>query len=264
MDELLIGLGFWLLFSGKDDKAPTPEDHWIPGVGEPPNPNAEPDPNEEPDPDKPTPTIFVPPPKAKPDLPGTLDDYPTAGALYKVTQGDTGLGKQGIAGKAVAQAAYSAAVADGMTHEEALGFASAARGLNISKYWAAIQGHLFNDRLYATYGYGPKAVPNPTTKRALRLLPMHADNLSLLAQGLAPQRSITLSTKANAGQGTGKTAPGAAGGNLELLFLPSIDTATLLATGGQVLVVGRDMPKWLVDLGWLDRSGAPAGTKWGA
>ena len=222
---------------------------FVPGVPEPQQPQ-QPQQPDQPPPDAPWPAIFRP-------------DYPTAGRFYKVVSGDTFLGKS-IAFKVLAGVMYKAARAAGDSHEVALDKASAfANAQNRVAYTRAIEGDAWNDHNYGTFGYGPSAMPNPTTRRAIRLLPQNADNAARLAAGQRPIRSVLLSTPNNAGQGTGVKAPGAPGGHLEVLWLPDVDGAAAYATG-QVVVDRSGPPAWVTSLGVDDRSGAPAGTKWGA
>lgn len=200
------------------------------------------------------------------NLPSVLDDYPTDGAMYQVKQGDMLLGNSsqgGIAHRAIAQRVFVTLTNRGAAQGDALTRASQLAATHRGAYMQAIQGHPFNDQAYATYGYGPGAMPNPTTKRALRLLPMHAPNRERLANNTPAIRSIKVSTIQNGNQGTGTTAPGAPGGNLELLVLPPIDGAALV--DNNTLVVDRKwMPPGLAGLGIIDRSNAPASIKWGA
>lgn len=269
MDSALIigGLLAWLAFSGKK-KSPTPPPAnpndpnaplptvFVPGVVEPEQP------------EQPLPTVFVPgvvePPRPG-DWPAVYKpNYPTPGAFYTVVPGDTFLGK-GIAFKALATAMYEGAREAGESHEQAIVLASSFANDEQRRiaYMRAIEGDAWNDHLYGTYGYGPSAMPNPVTKRAIRLLPQNADNAERLSLGLPPIRSVKLSTPNNAKQGTGTKAPGAPGGFYETLYLPAINAAHAYQTG-QLLVSSDSMPAWVRDLGIIDRSGAPAGTKWGA
>lgn len=260
MGDLLVpgGLFVLLMFLGGDEapKQPgrigLPDGPVGPGGTEPTRPT--------------TPGRIDPPPKVPPDLPSILDPYPTSGGAYQIVQGDMLLGNTqqgGIAHRAIAQDVFLLGQQRGMTNQAALQLASTIAAKARARYVSEIQGDWFNDRQYGTYGYGPNAMPSSITGRALRLLPIHADNRARMINGEQPIRSIKLSTPNNKGQGTGTKAPGAPGGNLELIVLPPYDVAKLVDL--DVLQVDRNWhPKWLRDLGWIDMSNAPASTKWGA
>lgn len=270
--EALLLIAVVLLFAGGSKSA---GGGTKPVVVPPPNPNNFPDLPTVDDPVEPTPTVFIPgvpePPHPQPPPPPNAPwptiynpQYPTPGSFYTIVSGDTFLGK-GIAFKALASAMYAAAKARGDSHEQALQRAStfANNEQHRVAYVRAIEGDATNDHLYGTYGYGPQALPNPTTKRAIRLLPQNADNAERIANGLAPIRSVKLSTPNNAKQGTGTKAPGAPGGHFETLWLPPINGDYAYDTGS--LVVNTEgPPQWVRALGVDDRSSAPAGTKWGA
>ncbi len=267
-EAFLIALMLFALGGGDDDDVPPPgdDDPNKPGRDLPPPPGGD-DPNKPgrdlpdvDDPDEPP-----PPPRATGELADIRVTYPEAGRVYQVVSGDTGAlsaANNGIAHRAIATTMYREAMRRGLSHADALGIASSSAQSHRTKYWLAIEGDAWNDRLYGTFGYGPQAMPNPATKRAIRLLPQNADNVARLAAKQAPIRSILLSTPNNAKQGTGKAAPGAPSGHFELLWLPAINVQAMW--DGQLVVDISGPPQWVRALGVIDRSGAPAGTKWGA
>lgn len=199
-----------------------------------------------------------PPPPPKPDEPPPFNpddfetppgvDYPTPGTLLQVRYGDrlagkfhpqnTGSDEDGQALRSIAYmtlltAGYMAGKeVGGMSHEEALDFASkvAHDNNNRIEYIQLIQCSPWNDALYTTYGFGPKAWESPAG-RALRFLPQHYDNRARLVRGQAPRRNITLGSSAdkNAGTGTGQKSGER---NFSYIWLPKINLQMLWDSDG--------------------------------
>lgn len=276
MDELAIGVMLLaLLFGGGDDEDAGGGDDLIPAepfcvpingvpyVWNPATQKCVPAINIPgvvvPDPDEPP-----PPPKVPADW--IRDDYPKSGRIFQVSPGwiFLGTGQKRIAFQAIADKAYTVAREHGQSHAEALAYASdrANVGSNRLAYFRGIQCEPFNDKLYATYGYGEQAMPAPSG-RAIRLLPQHADNRARMINGQPLIRSIRLRTPNDQDKGNGTAAPGAPSGHFEALWLPEIDGEHLWLTG-QVRTLGGGPPKVITDLGWDNRSGViPASLQWG-
>lgn len=148
--------------------------------------------------------------------------YPTPGALYQVSRGDTGLGTQSehsIAYRALLSAGFLAArTVGGQSIDESrkfgLDLAARYRGAPQRRieYWQAIQCSGFNDAAYGTFGFGDKAMPAPSG-RAIRLLPSHKDTAAALKAGRPIVRNIDLHS--------GRELERA--NKFELLWLPELD-----------------------------------------
>lgn len=195
-----------------------------------------------PDPDEPAP--FDPTPWETP--PGV--DYPTPGTLLQVMYGDrlagkfrpqhTGSDEDGQALRSIAfmtllSAGYMAGKeVGGLSHEAALDFASKVGHDNTNRleYIHLIQCSPWNDALYTTYGFGPKAIESPAG-RALRFLPQHYDNRSRLVRGLSPKRNMTLGTSAdkNSGSAYGQNTNER---NFAYIWLPKINLQKLWDSNG--------------------------------
>ena len=196
----------------------------------------------QPPPDEPEP--FDPTPWETP--PGS--DYPTPGTLLQVRYGDRLLGtfsakKTGADedGQALRSIAYTTLLSAGwMAAKEIGGLDDEAAGAfarkvandpnNRVEYVQLIQCSPWNDALYTTYGFGPKAWESPAG-RALRFLPQHYDNRGRLVQGKAPKRNISLGTPAdkNSGNGYGQNKNQR---NFAYIWLPKINLQRLWDSGG--------------------------------
>ncbi len=259
MDDTEIGIGLaflMLLFGGKKKPPEIDPKIYIPAVPAPQKPD---EPPKDPDPPKPD-------PKAIADL--IRDDWPKDGRIFKVSSGYQFLGKppgtsKPIVYRAIADKAYRVAKEHGRSNDAALAYAKQIAGVGSNRlaYFHAIQCDAWNDQLYGTFGYGPKAMPSQHG-RAIRLLPQHADNVARMLQGQAPIRSILLRTPNDAGKGNGIAAGGAPKGHFEALWLPEIDGEHMWLTG-QIRVFTAGPPKLIDDLGMEDASGAPKGQSWG-
>lgn len=149
------------------------------------------------------------------------DPYPTPGLMYQVVYGDILGGTnsdRSIAYRALLSAGYVAATQLlGLDQEAASQFArdlarnQAARAI----YIRLIQCDLFNSLYYDTEGFdsaitsGVRGADGRT--RALRFLPVHADNRARLKDGLPPLRRID------------RVTGSATAGKLEYLHLPLLD-----------------------------------------
>ena len=211
-----------------------------------PNKPDEPKPDE-PKPDEPTPDTPAP----------TVYASPKAGGLYQVRAGDTGElrdAKHGIAHMAITDRIYSLEIARNTPHDQALARASAmSTATSRANYWLAVECLPFNDRLYGTFGYGPKAHP-ASNGRAIRLTPVHARNAQALATGLPLARRIALKTPNDRGKGNA-TGSGSA---YEMLLLPDIDNATYLASNTL-----RFTDPTTAYLREYTTTGVPPGVQWG-
>lgn len=219
-----------------------------------------------------TPDGPVPEPPAPPSEPENvddiIDDYPTDGAFFQVSPGwifsgvpSSGNGKR-ILYDAVAQRAFLVARdAMGMNVDQARAWARTVANVqeNRAALMRGIMRDPWNDQLYATLGYSALASPDTCTKRAIRLLPQHANNAQRLRDGVAPIRSIRMGTP---GGSNGLAAQGAPSGNFELLWINPIDQEHLRLTK-QVRVLMTGPPEFVRELGIFDMSGAPANTEWG-
>ena len=177
-------------------------------------------------------------------------DYPDPGTLLQVRYGDrlsgnfsaaqqrTGSDAEGQALRSIAyttllSAGWLAAKENGATDEEAGRFSRLVANDNNNRleYIQLIQCSPYNDALYTTFGYGPKAVGSPVG-RALRFLPMHYNNRGRLMRGLAPRRNITLGTPGdkNSGNSYGQDEQAR---SFAYIWLPKINLQILWDSGGK-------------------------------
>lgn len=152
--------------------------------------------------------------------PSWEDGRPLPGHFYQVRRGDAFLGRDGIAGQAI----YNAALAAGASDAQARWLRD--RGALRLQYLDAILCSGWNDALYGTWGFGRKAHAGPHG-RSIRLLPMHADNRARIIRGEPPLRNIQLQTPADTGKGTAKPLRTDAGRAFEYLWLPPLDPDAL-------------------------------------
>ena len=110
-----------------------------------------------------------------------------------------------------------------------------------------------------TYGYGDQARAAPESKRAIRLLPQHADNLARLRNGKRAIREMNYGKPTDRANGIRRSGGGS---NFETLYLPGVNLRLIaeeerLKIGGGTWPDGtskRHPPKWVIDLGVKDRS----------
>jgi hypothetical protein len=154
------------------------------------------------------------------------DGYPQQGTLYQVKQGDT---FKKITAQALADAAYSAAIAKGATAAQASELSQAAfnSGSMRAAYRDLILCSPFNDYLYGTNAYPPGVTASGLTGRAIRLRPKQFDNLSRLAAGEPPARNEKWGTPADQNKG-GKNPVFAGQNKYELLWLPGLNLTTMV------------------------------------
>lgn len=247
----LAGLGIGLLFllgaGFADDEEPDE-----PG----PDPDPDPDPGLPPDP-----FIFVPGVIDPPEPPGPFDpgipwapftppgedpwnptvyehpsNYPTPGTFHQVESGDIFLGKgkaRNMAWAALYEGAYAAAIeVGGVDEDEARAFAkhTADKASNRAKYTNIIQCSPWNDALYGTWGYADKSYPGPHG-RAIRLLPHHPDNRSLIMQRQPPLRNVKMKTPNDKGKGNGGAIDSEYRDTWEYLWFPPLNLERLYSTG---------------------------------
>lgn len=158
---------------------------------------------------------------------------PTMGRFYQVVRGDRlgGTGRAGIAYRALRQKALEVAQARG--DEDPEGYAQRVAGsvTNRTRYLDLILCSGFNDILYGTYGYTDKAHAGPHG-RSIVLRPIHPDNRTLIANGEAPIRNVTMLSpdERRAGKRANAVDREFAEG-FEYLWLPDIDGDALYDDG---------------------------------
>lgn len=246
-----------LLGMREDEEEPEPDperdgpDGFAPidPVGPGPEPDPEPEPEPDPEPEDHTPAID--------DI--VNPDWPVPGHFYRVRQGDNGLK---VAKRALADAAYRAGKdLHGMTVNDARSFASQISGKASLQYayLDAITCEAWNDATVTTFGYGNLTRPAPGSRRAIRFVPQHANNVKRLRQGKPALREMHFGTAAD--HDNGKRRTGRAGGEFETLYMPGVDLEALgegeLKLGGGKWPDGsskRHPPKWVLALGVKDRS----------
>ena len=206
-----------------------------------PPPPPEPDPTPDPDePDPFDPTEWETPPGA---------DYPTPGTLLQIQYGDRLLGTYSVTntgsdedGQALRSIAYTTLLTAGWMAATEIGdldedaAAQWARDVaydvnNRVEYVQLIQCSPWNDALYTTYGFGPKAWESPAG-RALRFLPQHYDNRFRLTRAESPKRNIALGSPADKNSGSGYGMDQGER-NFGYIWLPKINLQRLWDSGGK-------------------------------
>lgn len=248
----LVLLLLFLMGAGGEKPEPEPEpepDPIGPDKVKPPDPGPEPEPEPKPEPDKNTPEVD--------DI--TNLEWPTPGHFYVVQKGDFMFG---IVVKALKDAAFRAAKKYlGYTDDEARTFASnfASDTSRQYQYLYAIICESWNDATVTTYGYGDKTVPSPESKRAIRLLPQHEDNLARLRNGQRAIREMNYGKATDRSNGIKRSGGGS---HYETLYMPGLNLKVLaekqqLKIGGGSWPDGSSKanpPQWVLDLGVKDRS----------
>lgn len=180
------------------------------------------------------------------DISPWLNDDPTwplPGTFYQVEGGDIFLGENpgdshSIVYSTLLSAAYHAAkTVGGVSDDEARDFAQSVafdEGKRLD-YYTLILCSPWNDAVYGTYGYGDPIGPfDSPMNRAIRLLPIHADNFERISAGLAPWRNIQIGNAGTPGDGSG----GPMDDNhksFELLWLPAINLEVLWSSNGEAI-----------------------------
>lgn len=197
---------------------------------------------------------------------------PAPGHFYQVQQGNRLLGEDpnnSIIFQMLGLAAFEAARKNGLDEAAANEFATQVATnpqLRIDVL-ELISASPWNDALYATYGYGTKAVPSSRTGRALRMLPSHAPVREALISAQAPIRNIVLGTpadklKGNAGPLTGSLR------SYSYLWLPRLSLDALFkgqvsALGDAVWADGTPGSSPPPEVMGLGLPAAPEGVVWG-
>jgi len=251
-DAMMLGVALLFLL-GAGGESPTPKG---PDGFKKPDDEDKPEPKPEPEKDD----------ERIPGIDDIVDGYPTPGMFYQVQAGDFGLR---VAARALKTAAFLAARDRmGMTEADALDFASNWGG-NAQRQYAyldAITCESWNDTTVTTHGYGDQTRAAPSTRRAIRFLPQHANNLQRLRNGRAPQRRMNFGTPADKLNEVKRTGNGS---SFETLYLPGVNLKAIADGDGLKLGGGkwpdgsskRHPPEWVLNLGVRDKSGSMAKNK---
>ncbi len=161
---------------------------------------------------------------ADPTIEEIVDPYPRGATFYQVRAGDRFLGKNGqhsIAYRYLLSEGYLAALENGLTHEQALDWAAEkATTANTYAVTDIIQCSGHNDALYGADKVAvSRAGPGG---RSILLRPVHANNRTLIENGEAPVRNVTM----------GGNPSDPALREYEFLWLPAINRTVFFETNG--------------------------------